>query len=60
LKSALREGVVTLDGFVQGYSLKIAAEETAKSLDDVKAVVNHIRVVTKACGEHCASSAPAR
>ena len=43
-----REGVVTLNGFVQGYSLKIAAEEAARSVDEVRAVVNDIRVTTKA------------
>jgi osmotically-inducible protein OsmY len=52
-----REGAVTLTGFLQGYSLKIAIEETVKSVNGVRGVVNNIRVVTKACGEHYAVAA---
>ncbi len=55
IEVSAREGVVTLSGSVPGYSLKIAAEEAAKSVDQVIAFVNDIRVATKAYGEHYAA-----
>jgi osmotically-inducible protein OsmY len=43
---AVREGVVTLTGFVHNYCEKIAAERAAKSVYGVRAVANDIEVKT--------------
>ena len=36
------DGVVTLTGYVNGYSMKVVAEESAKSVWGVRSVANHI------------------
>ncbi len=41
---AVKEGIVTLTGFVDSYAKKYAAELAAKHISDVKAVVNDLQV----------------
>ncbi|MGA2712899.1 MAG: BON domain-containing protein [Bryobacteraceae bacterium] len=47
-----KEGVVTLTGFVQFYAMKVAAEETAKSVYGVRSVANEIYMEPMARREH--------
>ncbi|MDJ1506438.1 BON domain-containing protein [Xanthocytophaga agilis] len=41
---AVKDGVVTLSGYVQNYSMKVAAENTAKRVKGVRAVAQEITV----------------
>ena len=41
---AVKDGIVTLSGFVDSYSTKYAAERAAKRVEGVKAVVNDLEV----------------
>jgi osmotically-inducible protein OsmY len=40
----VKDGVVTLSGTVENYSKKAEAEDAAKSVGGVKAVVEHLKV----------------
>jgi len=41
---SVREGVVTLTGFVHYYAIKILAEEVTKSVYGIRSVANEIRL----------------
>ena len=41
---SVKEGVVTLTGFVRYYTIRILAEEVMKSVYGVRSVVNEIRL----------------
>ncbi len=46
VSSSVKDGVVTLTGVVESEEAKMAAEQVAKSVKDVKTVVNNIEVKT--------------
>jgi osmotically-inducible protein OsmY len=46
---AVKDGIVTLNGWVDSYLKKIAAQEAAHRVRGVKAVVNDIEVRLRVC-----------
>jgi osmotically-inducible protein OsmY len=49
---AVKDGIVTLTGWVDSYLKKVAAEEAAHRVHGVKAVVNDLEVRLPGSGEH--------
>ena len=52
VEASVKEGAVTLTGFVPSWAMKVAAEEVAKSADGVRSVRNEIHVEPLARREH--------